>query len=139
MTVFHTTIPETAKIAPMGKIAQTPEVAKLAEHGHYLRFHDKMFWYDIADELGIVKGNGMPDTGLTYRIVMDGYEPKKPETRTRLGLPPVCPECHQKLPKPARVVKFDPAQMDAVIAFLRSRERPLPRVYARGGKLNKGE
>ena len=47
------------------------------------------------------------------------------------------PNYHPKPPKPARVVKFDPAQMDAVITFLRAHERPLPRVYARGGKLVK--
>ena len=50
------------------------------------------------------------------------------------------PKCEQPLPKPpkpARVVKFDPEQMDAVITFLRAHERPLPRIYARGGKLVK--
>jgi hypothetical protein len=85
----------------------------------------------------IVKEDGSPDPGMACQIVDRNYEPKLLTTRTRLGLPPICPECHQKLPKPARVVKFDPAQMDAVVAFLREREKLLPRIYARGGKLVK--
>jgi hypothetical protein len=94
-------------------------------------------WREVARELCILKDNGEPDTGLAYKIVMEGYEPKTLKTRTRLGWPPVCPTCYQPLPKPprpARVVRFDPAQMDAVIAFLREREKPTIRVYGRFGK-----
>jgi hypothetical protein len=123
--------------ASMVKNSQSEQVRKWAEHGQFLRFHDRLHWDEIAVELGILKENGEPDTGMTYKIVVDGYEPKKVETRTRLGLPPVCPECHQRLPRPPRVVKFDPVQMEAVIAFLREREKPTIRVYARGGKLVK--
>jgi hypothetical protein len=74
------------------------------------------------------------------RIIKDGKFPVGLLKRMALNIPPVCPKCEQLLPKPpkpARVVKFDPAQMDAVITFLRAHERPLPRVYARGGKLVK--
>ena len=95
-------------------------------------------WREIAKELRILKDNGDPDTGLAYKIVIEGYEPKTPKTRTRLRWPPVCPTCYQPLPKPpkpARVVKFNQAQMDAAIAFLQSREKPLRRVYGRGGKI----
>ena len=130
-------IPETAKIVPVVKIVQTPEVAYLAKNIQEARGVGA-HWWDIANQLGVSGPDGNPSPGLAKRIA-DGYEPRKPETRTRLGLPPICPECHQKLPKPARVVKFDPAQMDAVIAFLRAREKPLPRIYARGGNIAKGE
>jgi hypothetical protein len=76
------------------------------------------------------------------RILKDGKFPVGLKKRTALNVPPVCPKCEQPLPKPhrpARVVKFDPAQMDAVITFMRVHEKPLPRVFARGGKLNEGE
>jgi hypothetical protein len=92
-------------------------------------------WDRIAEILGIYTANGFIDPGMAYRIVIDGYEPKRPATRLRLGLPPICPTCYQHLPKPPRITRFDKAQMDAVIAFLREHEKPGPRVYARGGKL----
>ena len=117
---------------------QNPDTARLAEN---LRSQHVLLksWPKASIACRVLTPDGRPNPKLAQMIATDGYEPRLIETRTRLGLPPICPECHQKLPKPARVVKFDPVQMDAVIAFLRSRERPLPRVYARGGKLNKGE
>ena len=89
----------------------------------------------------IAKSYGNPITHADIeRILKAGKFPVGLRKRTALNVPPVCPKCEQPLPKPprpARVVKFDPAQMDAVIAFLRAHEKPLPRVYARGGKLVK--
>jgi hypothetical protein len=129
--------PDFRKIVPGGKTTpppQSPEVELMAKRGYIMRFQDRLHWDEIAKELGILKENGDSDPGMTYRIVMDGYEPKLLETRKRLGLPEICPECHQKLPKPPRKVLFDLAQMDAVIEFLRERERPAMRVYGRGGK-----
>jgi hypothetical protein len=120
-------------------LAKSPQVINAMNLGIAMR-DNLVPWREVARELCILKDNGEPDTGLAYKIVMEGYEPKTLKTRTRLGWPPVCPTCYQPLPKPprpARVVRFDPAQMDAVITFLRAHERPLPRVYARGGKLVK--
>jgi hypothetical protein len=91
-------------------------------------------WPKASAACSVLTPGGKPNPGLAQMIAEKDYEPKLLATRTRLGLPPICPECHQPLPKPARVVKFDPAQMDTVIAFLRSREKPLQRVYGRGGR-----
>jgi hypothetical protein len=91
-------------------------------------------WPKASVACNVLTPGGKPNPGLAEMIAEKDYEPKLLATRTRLGLPPICPECHQKLPKPARVVKFDPAQMDVVITFLRARERPLPCIYAHGGR-----
>ena len=71
------------------------------------------------------------------RILKDGKFPVGLKKRMALNVPPVCPKCEQPLPKsaPSRFVKFDPDEMDAVIQFLRERDKPLRRVYSRGGKI----
>ena len=94
-------------------------------------------WPKASRACKVLTPGGKPNPGLAQMIAEKDYEPKLLATRMRLGLPPVCPECHQRLPKPprpARVVRFDPAQMDAVITFLREREKPTIRVYGRFGK-----
>ena len=69
------------------------------------------------------------------RILKDGKFPVGAIKRMALQVAPICPKCEQPLPKPARVVKFDQAQMDAVVNFLREREKPGKRVYGRNGRL----
>jgi len=56
-------------------------------------------WDDIASELGIYTKDGRINPGLAYRIVKQGYEPSRPETRKRLGLSPICPNCKHSVGK----------------------------------------
>jgi hypothetical protein len=58
-----------------------------------------VIWDDIASELGIYTKDGRINPGLAYRIVMEGYEPSRPETRHRLGLAPICPSCKHSVGK----------------------------------------
>ena len=81
-------------------------------------------WQNIAEDYGINRAMA--------RLIALGYQPKN-KIRTILGLPPVCPVCYHRLPVPPRIIKFDPVQMEAVIAFLRSHEKPTIRVYTRRG------
>ena len=83
----------------------------------------------------IAKYYGNPITHADIeRILKDGKFPVGAKKRMALRIPSICTKCEQKLPRPARVVKFDPTQMDAVVAFLREREKPGKRAYIRGGK-----
>jgi len=69
-------------------------------------------WPKASRACNVLTPGGKPNPGLAQMIAEKDYEPKLLATRMRLGLPPVCPECHQRLPKPprpARVVRFDPA------------------------------
>ena len=48
--------------------------------------------------LKIIKNDGQPDKGMAFRIA-DGYEPRRVDTRRRLGLSDRCPSCHQRTPR----------------------------------------
>lgn len=50
-------------------------------------------WEKICLQLGILKDNGEPDTGLAYQIGINQKEPKGEEVRDRLGLRKVCLAC----------------------------------------------
>jgi hypothetical protein len=41
---------------------------------------------DVARKFGIHDPHGLPSRGLVKQII-EGYEPKRPTTRTRIGLP----------------------------------------------------
>ena len=56
-------------------------------------------WPKIAKELKIFTPSGEPNPRLA-QMIANGYEPKKPETRSRLGLPPICIICYRPIPKP---------------------------------------
>jgi hypothetical protein len=110
---------------------QNRNTAQLAEklRSEYVLLNS---WPKVSVICSVLTPEGLPNPKLAQSIA-NGYEPKKMSTRIRLGLPPICPVCYQHLPKPPRQVKFDPVQMEAVIAFLRSHEKPTIRVYTRGG------
>jgi hypothetical protein len=112
---------------------QNPDTARLAEklRSQYVLLNS---WPKASVACKVLTPDGLPNPKLAQAIAEDDYEPKKMSTRVRIGLGPICPECHQRLPRPPRLVKFDPAQMETVIAFLRTHEKPTIRVYARGGK-----
>lgn len=88
-------------------------------------------WDNISISLNILTPDGRPNAGLAYRIIEKGYDPKRTETRRRLGLFPVCPTCCRKMPRAPRIVKFDLEQMDTVVKFLREHEIPTQRTYSR--------
>ena len=56
-------------------------------------------WRKTALEHGIVTPSGGANPAMAQRIALSGYEPVKPSTRRRLGLPEICVECHRPVPK----------------------------------------
>ena len=79
-------------------LAKSPQVINAMNLGGVMR-KNLIPWREVARELRILKDNGEPDTGLAYKIVIEGYEPKTMQTRTRFWWPPICPECHQRIAK----------------------------------------
>lgn len=73
---------------------QTKETARIARELRRLR-KKRVTWEKAAEQVGIVKEDGSPDPGLAYRIALEGYEPKKQETRDRLGLRKICLACQR--------------------------------------------
>jgi hypothetical protein len=135
---------EIAARTPVTNIPTMPAIAqKAGVQSVYTEAQVSQFirakYAEICSLREIAKSYGKPITHADIeRILKNGKFPVGLKKRTALNVPPVCPKCEQPLPKPprpARVVKFDPAQMEAVIQFLREREKPTRRVYARGGKI----
>ncbi len=93
-------------------------------------------WRKAAAACGVFTNDGQPDPGLALRIATKGYDPRRSETRMRLGLPPICIACGQKVKR----VRHVPAWLNEAVANLQKLEAaadPKPdeyRVYGRGGK-----
>lgn len=74
---------------------QSRPVRRLAlKMGSYAKRHSLK---STAEKFGIVSPTGKPSKGLALQIIQ-GYEPKRPCTRTRLGLPEKV-----RFPKPVTV------------------------------------
>ena len=107
----------------------------MAIKGRLLREKGKR-WIDVCAALGIILEDGRPDPGLAKKIVDQDYEPKLMVTRVRLGLPPICIACGQKV----KYVRHVPAWLEEAVKNLRQLEAAAnvppeeKRVYARGGK-----
>jgi hypothetical protein len=54
-------------------------------------------WRKAASACQVLTVEGKPDPGLAQRIALHGYEPRRVETRTRIGLEPVCTSCGQHI------------------------------------------
>ena len=68
---------------------QTRPTCRLVQKmARYARKHSRR---QVAEKFGIVDPHGQPSKGLV-KMLLDGYEPIKPETRIRLGLPPELPK-----------------------------------------------
>jgi hypothetical protein len=84
----------------------------------------------------VLTPEGKPSPSVAQRIATKGYNPKRPETRERLGLPPVCFTCGQKVKR----VRHVPAWLVEAVANLqklkaeKGPKKDAYRVYARGGK-----
>jgi hypothetical protein len=93
-------------------------------------------WPKASIACDVLTEDGRPDPGLAHRIATKGYDPRRNETRQRLGLPPICVTCHTRIKR----VHHVPAWLDEAVANLRKLEEqanPAPekeRVYGRGGK-----
>jgi hypothetical protein len=93
-------------------------------------------WRKVAVACQVLTSDGRPDPSLAQRIATKGYDPRRPETRQRLGLLPVCITCGQKV----KYVRHVPAWLEEAVKHLQLLEAaagPKPdeyRVYARGGK-----
>jgi hypothetical protein len=93
-------------------------------------------WRHVANACNVLTPNGQPNPALARRIATKGYDPRRPETRQRLGLPRVCFTCGQKVKR----VRHVPAWLVEAVENLRKLEaqrgpkKDAYRVYARGGK-----
>jgi hypothetical protein len=93
-------------------------------------------WPKTSVACKVLTADGRPDPALALRIATKGYEPKRFETRLRLGLPPICVTCGQRFKR----VRHVPAWLDEAVANLQKLEAeaniPLEenRVYSRAGK-----
>jgi hypothetical protein len=93
-------------------------------------------WRAVSIACNVLTEDGRPDPSLAQRIATKGYDPKRQETRVRLGLPPVCFTCGQKVKRVRQV----PAWVQEGTENLRKLEaekgpkKDAYRVYARGGK-----
>lgn len=90
-------------------------------------------WRRVSTISGVLTPAGKPNPRLA-QMIAGGYEPRKLETRIRLGLPPACSACGRK----AR--HSPPAWLAEAVENLRRLEAaanpPLDpyRVYGRGGR-----
>ena len=74
---------------------QSRPVRRLAtKMASYARRHSLS---DVARKFKIVDPYGYPSKGLAKQII-DGYEPRRPRTRTRIGLP-----ARIRIPKPITI------------------------------------
>lgn len=80
-----------------GTTKQTRETARKARILRELKALGAT-WEDAAAEVGIIKEDGSPNPGLAHKIA-EGYEPKRPETRERLGLRAICFACMRGIRK----------------------------------------
>jgi len=93
-------------------------------------------WRKTAVACKVLTSDGRPDPGLAQRIATKGYEPRLVETRTRLGLPPICIQCGQRVKR----VRHVPAWLPLAASGLQDLERQAKpvleadRVYSRAGK-----
>jgi hypothetical protein len=55
-----------------------------------------MSFRQVAKMFGIVTPEGKPNPGMVYRIIHQGYEPKRPDTIRRCPVPPVEPVIHDE-------------------------------------------
>jgi hypothetical protein len=79
-------------------LPQSSETRRLARQ--LLRNHrSTKSWHETARRLNITNKDGNPSPGLAYQIAVDKYEPRREETRVRLGLSPEI-----KLPRPRRTI-----------------------------------
>ena len=117
------------------KNSKTRELAQVAQE--LLNKHAELnSWRKAAKSCGVITAGGRPNPGLALRIATKGYDPKRQETRDRLGLPPICVTCGQKV----KYVRHIPSWLEEAVGNLLQLEaaaNPPPeqtRVYARGGK-----
>jgi hypothetical protein len=85
----------------------------------------------------VAESFGPAITAADISRILHGVFPKGEAKREALGLPPVCPTCWRKYPKPPRVVPDWLEQAVANLVALEANAGPKPplRVYGRGGKL----
>jgi hypothetical protein len=60
----------------------------------YRKLHS---WRAVAQQHAIFNEHGQVNPGLAENIAVRDYEPKRPETRRRLGLPEICPTCERRI------------------------------------------
>jgi hypothetical protein len=92
-------------------------------------------WREAALACRVLTKSGQGDPGLAFRIAVNGYDPRRPETRQRLGLPPVCIECGQKI----KIVRVVPEWLNQATNHLQRLQETtgnagIRRIYAKGGR-----
>jgi hypothetical protein len=81
------------------KIRQIDQIAKKLRRKH----RSTRSWNKSAVLCNVLTKDGRPDPAMAWRIAERGYEPKRLETRLRLGLSPHCNVCGQKVRQVRRV------------------------------------
>ena len=92
-------------------------------------------WPQASIACGVLTKAGKSNPRLAQMIAA-GYDPRKPETRSRLGLPPRCTACSRRLPGwqrslPAWLLE---AVQNLVYLEKKTSHPAQARVYARDGK-----
>jgi hypothetical protein len=122
-------------LAKNGNIRDLVQLAQELREKHVLL----KSWRKAAVACNVLTADGRADPSLAQRIAERGYNPKRHGTRTRLGLPPVCVNCGQKV----RRVRQVPAWLEEAVGNLRKLEEKADdgrltmddkRVYSRQGK-----
>lgn len=75
---------------------KTRQLSRLAEKLRY-KHSTTGSWPKAARACKVLTPTGKPNPKLAAMIA-NGYNPKRPETRARLGLPAICPTCERHLP-----------------------------------------
>lgn len=88
--------PDSGKIVPVAKLPKIRCLEDVVKEGKIMAGNG-LRWEDISVDLGLTTVDGRPDPGMAYRIVKQGYRPKRISTQIRLGIAPICPTCHRPL------------------------------------------
>jgi hypothetical protein len=75
-------------------------------------------WRKASMVSKVLTVDGRPDPGLAQRIAEQGYDPKRDDTRARLGLPPTCIVCGRKVKR----VRHIPPWLEEAVENLRQLE-----------------
>lgn len=85
----------------MIKPSQTTQTARIAKRIREFRERKhQLKWREICEPgrvtpNGILKDDGMADTGLALKIAYNNHEPERRDVRARLGLKDICTTCRR--------------------------------------------
>ena len=89
-------------------------------------------WPKAAAVCNVLTPGGKPNP-KPAEMIAGGYDPRRPETRARLGLPPVCPCCNRRIATPRSNI---PTWLNQAVHNLQQLEQAKPQAvgYTRQGQ-----